>query len=255
MADDLIVPQGDNEPEEDNESRAEEGQDAVLAAQVATNFEAALAAKEEREGAAPELTQVQPGIGADWEIFGFGPYQRPRAQPGRIIRVNQPAWVAVVVWMNRAMCRNVTGFGGKIELNFWTSDTQRMQPVGGLSHHCCIQTRRDRCWYLYVWRFRPAQAACIYETNICARICNCDDAPHPEYAGFVRQVYDFDPDNLWPPARVPLPPPRRIPGGVWPPGGPVPPNWGFDRPIRYMVYDPDASCNCDNHLCRGVISR
>jgi hypothetical protein len=252
MADDLTVPRGDKEPKEGKEPRAEEDPTAELAAQVAMNFEAALKAKESE---ALELTQVQPGIGADWEIFGFGPYQTPRAQPGRIIRVNQPAWIAVVVWMNPAMCTNVTGFGGKIELNFLTSDTQRMQPVNGLSHYCCIQTQLNKCWYLYVWQFRPTTAACIYETNICARICNCNDKPHPEYGGFVRQVYDFDTDHLWPRRGVPLPPPSHIPGGVWPPGGSVPPSWGSDRPIRYMVYDPDVDCDCKNHPCRGVISR
>ena len=229
MADDMTVSQP-KKPE------------ARLAARVAKDFGRAVERKAAIEKL--ELTVTQPDMG-EWEIFAFGPYQTPEElQPGRIIRVREKAYIAVVVWMNDQMCRNVTGFGGKIELSFWTSDTQMMVPVDTLNHYCCIKTTLNHCWYVYVWEIEPARAACLYETNICARICNCDDVIHPDYAGFVRHVYDFDPEKLWPP----LPPtilPPDFPDADWPHGPSRPASWGFDRPIRYMVYDPEEGCACE----------
>jgi hypothetical protein len=228
---------------------------AKLAARVAKNFKASLKA-----ASALELTTVQPGIAADWEIFALGPWQTPDdLQPGRIIRVNETAYLAIVVWMNPEMCRNITQHGDKIELNIFTSDTQRMEAVDELHHYCCILTEKDHCWYVYVWEFTPTEDACLYETNICARICTCSDVVLEDYAGFVRHVYDFDAESLWPeiPASV-LPP--ELPGGGWPDIPTAPPSWGFDRPVRYMVYDPERACECghpddpDNKFCEGVVS-
>jgi hypothetical protein len=240
MAEELEVRKGKTDP------RAE------LAARVASNFDKSVKAKK----AVLELTMA-PGAAEpeDWEIFAFGPYQTPAdLMPGRIIKEGEKAYIAIVVWMNDAMCSNVTGWSGKIELNIFTSDTQRMVNVPALNHYCCIETVLDHCWYVYVWELTPPQEACIYETNICARLCNCDDKPNAKYAGFVRHVYDFDPDTLWPPIPAAVLPPD-FPGGVWPAGPVAPPSWGFDRPIRYMVYDPTTDCECEpDNFCEDVLS-
>jgi hypothetical protein len=245
MAEELEVRKGETDPR------------AKLAARVAKNFEASLKA-----AGALELTATQPGINADWEIFAFGPWQTPDdLMPGRIIRVNETAFLAIVVWMNPEMCRNITQHGDKIELNIFTSDMQRMKEVvdDEMQHYCCIQTVRDHCWYVYVWEFTPAVDACLYETNICARICTCSNVPLQDYAGFVRHVYDFDPETLWPPIPPAVVPPD-FPGGAWPPGPTAPASWGFDRPVRYQVYDPDRACDCgtkggpDDKFCKDVIS-
>ena len=53
--------------------------------------------------------------------------------PGRILQVNQPALVHIVVDMDPVMCANVTGFAADFQLNIFTSNTQTMQPVPGLS--------------------------------------------------------------------------------------------------------------------------
>lgn len=98
-----------------------------------------------------------------------------------------------------------------------------MEAVDDLSFTCCIKTEQGgACFYVTVWEFTPQKEACLYETNICARICNCSNNTLQDYAGFVRHVYDFDPSKLWP--------------GT--------PGWGFDRPIRYMVADPQKKCDC-----------
>jgi hypothetical protein len=229
-----------------------------LAKRVAERFKGSLKAKAALEAAGLELTEAQPGMG-DWEIFAFGPWQTPDdLMPGRIIKKDQTAYLAIVVWMNPDMCRNITQHGDKIELNIFTSDMQRMEEVPDLSHYCCIQTYLDQCWYVYVWDFTPTQDACLYETNICARICTCSNVALQDYAGFVRHVYDFDPETLWPPVPPAVLPPD-FPGGDWPFGPPAPPSWGFDRPVRYMVYDPDLACDCgdpadpDNNFCEDVL--
>ena len=139
--------------------------------------------------------------------------------------VGETAYIAAAVWMNAAMLADVLGFGAHIELNFFTSNTQTMLAVPALDHTCCVYPVAGQQFYVCVWELEPQEAACIMETNICARLCNCNGQLVPNYAGFVRHVYDFEPDNLFPPF-------------------PFPPGWQFDRPIRYMVADPDAGCAC-----------
>jgi len=209
MAEDMTVSRGEEDPK------------AMLKAHIEARLEAAV------QQATVELAEVPPELGPNrWEVYAWGPWQLPfdpAADPGRIIFVGEKAYVGVAVWMNPAMCQDVTGFEGKIELSFWTSNTQTMRPVPSMDYHYCIKTKRGGpCFYVIVWEFEPTEAACIMETNICARICNCNNHPVPGYAGFVRHVYDFDPENLF---------------------APPPPGWGFDRPIRYMVSD-GSDCVC-----------
>jgi hypothetical protein len=185
------------------------------------------------------LGQATPELAAPlgyWNIWARGPFQGPGLQPNRIIKLGEAAWIWIAVYLNPFFpspapgmnaCDIITGFGAKIELKFFTSDTQRMEPVPSLNHTYCIQTLQtdpSTCLYWYRWEFTPERAACIYETNICARICNCDCNPVPQYAGFVRWVRDFDVDYLFPP---------------------VP--WIFDHPVRYMVSDM-SDCDCPD-LC------
>jgi hypothetical protein len=183
---------------------------------VEAQFAAALEKK-----AALELTEVPALLPFEWVIYARGPYQNPGQEPGRIIALGQKAYIATVVYMNPLMCATVVGFGADVLLNFWTSNTQTMRPVPAMDHYKCIPiTAAGGCSYTYVWEFEPTEAACILETNICARLCNCEQRVVPGYAGFVRWVEDFDPDYLWP-------------------AGPR-----FDHPIRYLVYDDKDRCPC-----------
>jgi hypothetical protein len=211
MSEELKVSRGSGDPRE------------VLKAQVEAQIAAAL------EQASLELTQAPPPVPGirQWEVYAWGPYQfpfDPLRDPGRIIFLGEKAYIAVAVWLNPRVCDELTAFKAKIELSFWTSNTQTMEPVPEMDYSCCIFTERGKCYYVTVWEFEPTEEACVFETNICARVCNCDNSVVPGYAGFVRHVFDFDPSKLF---------------------GPPPPGWGFDRPIRFMVADPDYRCACD----------
>jgi hypothetical protein len=206
----------------------------ALKAHIQAQMAAALEQKKD------ELELTQAPWPNEWEVFAWGPYQLPggvfdplNPAPGRIIFTGEKAYIGVAVWMNPQMCADIVNHEDKIELTFWTSNTQTMQPVPG-SYTCCIKTDQlGDCYYVTVWEFTPQEEACVYETNICARICNCQNHTLPRYAGFVRHVYDFDPEKLWP----------AFPGFPLTPGSPTP-GWGFDRPIRYMVADRLHDCDC-----------
>lgn len=164
-----------------------------------------------------------------WDLFAIGPYQAPGLEPGRLIDLGEEATILVVVFLNPSYpappavdaCTDLTQHNDKIELTFITSNMQTMRPVPDLTQVVCIPTTPGQCWYRYYWTFKPTEAACLYETNICARICNCNNQPLPQFAGFVRWVEDLDYDMFF--------------GG----GG-----WRFDRPIRFMVNDPKKECEC-----------
>ena len=103
------------------------------------------------------------------------------------------------------MLADLVGFGAHIELFFFTANTQTMMPLPGLNFYCCLYPVAGQNFYACVWEFVPPEAACLDETNICARICSCNGLLVPDYAGFVRHVYDFDPENLFPPIPPTLP--------------------------------------------------
>jgi len=200
MAEELKVSRGGDDPR------------ATLKAQVEAQFAAAL------EQAALELAEAPPGMG-QWEVYARGPWQAPGQMPGRIIELGQTAYIATVVWLDPVMLANIVGFEGKIELRYHTSNTQTMRPVDAMDFACVISPTANTNYYVTVWEFKPTEAGCVLETNICARICNCKNHTVPGYAAFVRWVRDFDVDSLFPPRP-----------------------WAFDRPIRYMVYDPLRDC-------------
>ena len=165
-----------------------------------------------------------------WDVVAVGPYQAPGLEPGRVIEVGEEATILVYVYLNPSVpnpapgqnaCDIITGFGAKIELNFYTSNMQTMTPVPALNHYHCIETTHGQCWYRYYWRFTPREQACLYETNICVRICNCDNYYVRQYSGFARWVQNLDYDLIF---------------GA--------PSWQFDHPIRYMVSDYNVRCEC-----------
>jgi len=165
-----------------------------------------------------------------WDVIASGPYQVPSVRPSRLIEAGERAMIQVIVYLNPRVpspypgqnaCDIITGFGGKIQLHFITSNMQTMQPEPQLTHSHCIQTKKGVCRYRYRWVFRPQNPACLYSMNICARICNCRDYYVPQYSGFARWIENVDFD--------------------WIRGAP---RWQFDHPIRFMVSDPNAKCDC-----------
>jgi hypothetical protein len=176
-----------------------------------------------------------------WDVFAIGPFQfgagtvppsdlldQPLV-PHRIIQAGETAAIYTVVFLNPlfpqaalSACDIITAFNARIELNYFTSNVQTMQPARDLSASRCFRTQRNLCYYVDVFEFTPQVPACLYETNICARICDCDQLPVQPFGGFVRWVWDLDFDLFFGSEGL-----------------------EFDRPIRYMVSDFTSRCeNC-----------
>ncbi len=181
-----------------------------------------------------ELTEVPDwasGVGDNWEIYAMGPFQTfPANPPGRIVFLGETAYVITVLWLNPNMAAHLAGMGACVNLCYHTANTQTMTPVSAMDYTCSIDpaapTYADPdygSFYITVWEFTPTEAGCLFETNICGTVCNCKGNVAPGYAGFVRWVYDFDWDVFF--------------------GSP---GWEFNNPIRYLVADKEATCNCDN---------
>jgi hypothetical protein len=200
--------------------------------------------EEAKNQAEIELTVSPPPPNYDWEVVGWGPWQlpfNPAIKPGRIIFTGDQACVAIAVILNASTAANLAGFGASIELNYFTSNMQAMTPVPALSHESCIPVVAGKTFYVDVFCFTPSDPACLYEMNVCARICNCNKHTVPGFAGFVRHVFDFDRDNIPLIRSVPLGRPPLTPPGTLP-TTPRPSPWAFDRPIRFMVARPDDTC-------------
>jgi hypothetical protein len=194
-------------------------------------MKASLDAKMEAIIARRKATPVEQLAGPQnfWDLYAVGPYQNYGLEPGRAIDLGESATIAVYVYLNpfvpdprpgQNACDIISGFAEGIELNFFTSNMQTMTAVPALSHRYCIKPLTPgQCWYAYYWTFTPQEAACLYETNICARVCNCYHTYVAQYSGFVRWVANLDYDLLF--------------GAE---------QYTFDHPIRYMVADPKGNC-------------
>lgn len=214
-----------------------EGEDELEALQAQAEAQFAAALEQVDTELELELGQAPPYQGS-WNIWVFGPWQWQYAnqQPSRIIMVGEPAWLHTVVWMDPIiMGPNIVGHEDNIELNYFTSNMQTMSPAGtDLKEHVCINTRypwkKTPSGYYFQdwWRFTPSEAACLYETNICARICNLANRPVREYAAFVRYVWDYDPERIRPLVK---PWETHLAG------------WSFNDPIRFAVFDK-SECDC-----------
>lgn len=228
MAKEVVLKRGEAEVKEDGGDQ--QAQLASMQAQLDAR-QAQLAARleslaERRSQATPELAGPQ----RFWDVFAIGPYQDPSLQPSRVIEVGESATVLTVVYLNpyypspypgQNACDIITGFGASIELNYITSNLQTMQQSPGLTYSYCIPTTPGQCWYYHYWTFTPQQSACIYETNICCRICNCYNKYVRQYSGFARWIEDLDYDLIF---------------GSF--------GLTFDQPIRFMVADYQQDCGC-----------
>jgi len=167
-----------------------------------------------------------------WDIYAIGPTQPPNLEPGRLIELGEKATILIFVWLNPhyprpiSACKNITDHGDKIDISIFTSNMQTMEAEEDLTTQICIPTAPGHCWYSMPYTFEPKKAACLYEMNICARICNCSNHALPQYSGFVTWVENLDVEGhhgrRWE---------RR-----W---------WEYDRPIRFMVSDPKVPCICE----------
>jgi hypothetical protein len=144
----------------DMDSRTE-----TLKSQVEAQIAASL------EQAATELAEAPPP--SDWEVWAVGPFQTVGAPPGRIIELGESAFLVTIVFLNTFMDANVSAFGGRVQLNYYTSNTQTMEPVPAMDYSCCFEpddvagiVTPIGTFYVLVREFEPTEAACILETNI-----------------------------------------------------------------------------------------
>ena len=194
-----------------------------------------------------------------WNIWAMGPFQVTGVGgpllPHKVIRVGETFSVAVVIWLNPnfilpaapgvSVCQFISSLACYFEIDYCTVDMCRLIAAQQFSPKGIeIQTVANQCFYVDTQTFTagPGTESCIYEMNICAHMVGCNDAPMP-LAGFVTEVFDFDPDLFYPPpggapAWPPIAPP---PGGTTPPGGATPfpgvnVGWRFNTPIRFQIY-------------------
>jgi len=216
----------------------EEGEEALetLQAQAEAQSEAQFGSALEQAELGLELGRAPLFQGA-WNIWAFGPWQGFFQRPSRIMMVGEWARLHTVVWMDPVILGpNIVGHGDKIEIRYITSDLEKMKRgSSSLNHYVCIDTykvapiiRPSGYYFHHWWRFRPDEAACLYETNICARICSCRNKMVREYAAFVRYVWDYDAERIRPLIR----PDEFHPAG-----------WSFNDPIRFAVFDRE-DCDC-----------
>jgi hypothetical protein len=221
MPEEVVVPRGDG---------------GVTGEDIQALLEARLQGILEQAATSPREELAEPLFW--WEVFAIGPIQPgaltvPPADlvdqpllPHRIIQVGETASIFTVVFVNPyfphpslSACDIMTGFNAKIELNYVTSNLQTMTPAPGLSGSSCVRLKRNVCVYVDRFDFTARTPACLYETNICARVCNCSNQPIQPFGAFVRWVFDLDFDLFF--------------------GSKTP---GFDRPIRFMVSDLNSPC-------------
>lgn len=215
-------------PEEQTFSRGE-GIDKLEARKA--ELDATLKEIFDRQDATPaaELTGPMGPLGEGWwNIYASGPRQAPGLEPARVIEVGEKAYIEWVVRLNtiyppgpgQNACDIITSHNDKIEIFFLTSNMQTMQPVPALSKCFYIPTTPGQCFYTGIFEFTPQEPGCLYEMNICARICNCSNKPLPQFSGFVTWVRNWDWEWLF----------RYVP-------------WTFDHPIRFMVASK-SDCGC-----------
>lgn len=225
MAKEVVMRRGDVEIKE--EGRNGQAQLAPQQAQLDAR-QAHLAAK--IESLNTKRAQVElAGPQNFWDILAQGPFQGVGLEPSRVIEVGEQATIRTWVYLNPFYplpypgqnARDIiTGFDARIELNYITSNMQTMQPVPELSYSVCFKTNPGQSWYYHDWVFTPQRSACIYETNICCRICNCSNRYIQQYSGFARWIQDLDYETIWG----------------------TPPGWRFDHPVRFMVSDSSVLC-------------
>lgn len=169
-----------------------------------------------------------------WNLFAFGPIQ-PISVGGpvlshQVIKVGETAFVGTVLVLNPFLVLPpgvtplsvLSNFALPYEVQYqagnlttWTLGPANMNVVhaGGLVPNVAA--------YVDVLQF-TATTPGLYEMNISARLLGAA-APFvnaPQFAGYAREVFDLDAENLF----FPFLPGSGIPG------------FQFDQPIRFQVY-------------------
>lgn len=166
-----------------------------------------------------------------WNLFALGPIQFVGVPgpllPHQIIKVNEPAYVATILFLNPFLSLSpgttaadvLSNFALPYEIQYqtgnlttWTLGQADMNVVHNGAGKNLVP---GQVAYVDVLQF-TASTPGMYQMNVTARLLGA--APPyvnaPQFAGYARAVYDIDPDLFINPA----------------------PNLQFDQPIRFQVY-------------------
>jgi hypothetical protein len=214
----------------------------ISAEDVKAQIEAQLQSSLETALSAPSTQVAEPLYW--WEMYGYGPIQLPNQlvppagflssplAPGKVIRVGEQAFLVSVLIINPfplPQAPNIvpvdflTVWKLPYRIDYHTCNATTCQPAGpelNVSHTGHLVP--GQAYYVDVLEFTAREPGCVYETNICARILDCESGsprhghgPSPSpFAGFARSTFNLDPELFLPTQYL-----------------------EFDNPIRFMVYE------------------
>ncbi len=173
-----------------------------------------------------------------WDLFTIGPIQIPTGtfgvdpvgpfDPSRVIRVDEPAFMVTVLILNTALVNGIipanilSGAALPYEVQYVTLNTNTGSPASFLNVTRQFDLNPGQAVYVTVETFESDEAACIMETNVCARILNADLQTPPQwpFAGFATWVFNTDSPSFL----------DTLIGAQTP-------GFSFDRPARYLTFD------------------
>lgn len=191
------------------------------------------------------LATAQPEAGepAGWvDIYSVGPFQSGAVAlppggtpllPHAVIRVGELAQITGVLVLNPnplppsniVPCDMLSSLQLPYEIEFITLNMTNGTPAPALSTTISGNLVPGQCIYEEVFEFVPEERGCIFETNVCFRILDCQysSPSYSPFAGFATWVKNLD-DPSFLDAFLGIPSP------------PVQPGFLFNTPVRYMTY-------------------
>lgn len=199
-------------------------------AQVEATVKSALDEATMRRAARPMAEIAEPE--GWWNLFAFGPVQFTGIPapllPHQVIKVGETAYVAAILVLNDFLILTPGTTAADVLSNFalpyevryqtgnltqWTLGQADMNVVhSGVGFNLAPQQNL----YIDILAFRARKPG-LYEMNITARILGATPpfTNAPQFAGYARTVFDFDPELFISPA----------------------PGWQFDLPVRFQIYE------------------
>jgi hypothetical protein len=200
-------------------------------AQIEAVVKSALDEARMRRAARPAAEIAEPE--GWWNLYAYGPLQDPIGIPApllphQVIKVGEYAYVVTVLLLNDFLILSpgttaadvLSNFALPFEVRYqtgnlttWTLGQADMNVVHSGAGFNLVPQTNDYYDVLVIEAREPG----LYEMNISARILGATSpfANSPQFAGYARAVFDFDPDLFISDA----------------------PGWQFDLPIRFQIYE------------------
>lgn len=221
---------------------------ASMAADVASEFEAQIS-DQIQKSVAKAAQAIGPQIGepSGWvDIYAYGPYQ-PGAQtvpsaglqsrqllPHAVIRVGEYVYLCGSLVLNpfpllqdpRIVPSDfLSAFKLPYEIEFVTLNMSTGEPARELSTKVWGNLEPGRYEYTHCIYLQPRYKGCLYETNICFRVLDCEkSSPSASpLAGFATWVKSYDDASF-------------LDGLLGIRTAPAQPGWSFNTPMRFMTY-------------------